>query len=156
VEVFTSRYFAQNLLTSGVVVPVRISQRPPIIPLPYELAGVARTLTPDWKTTGQNWDVYCPTYWTKLERVGVEGIARELAEISKENDDKALALLCYEDLLRGHRCHRVIFSLFWEQHTGERIPELTDEGELIALEQFHRQTAPILDAGREEVPRWMR
>jgi hypothetical protein len=155
VEIYTSRYFNYELLSSGLITPVRISMFPPLMELPYQLKYSVRALQPERSMIGE-WPRYSNGFWRKLERVGMEAIARELAEIRRTERGRPLALLCYEDLMRGHRCHRVIFSLFWEQHAGERVHELTDEGEVLALEQLHRQTAPILDLWSEGVPRWRR
>lgn len=33
-------------------------------------------------------------------------------------------LLCYEDVSQGLNCHRRTFADFWEQQTGQAIPEL--------------------------------
>ena len=40
-RLFTARYFAQDVLSSGEVVPVRISYEAPIIPFDYPLEETA-------------------------------------------------------------------------------------------------------------------
>lgn len=44
---------------------------------------------------------------------------------------------------RGQRCHRVIFSAWWYERTGWIIPELSNDGELLGLEQLHHQVLPL-------------
>jgi hypothetical protein len=84
--------------------------------------------------------------WAKLNAIGAERIAAQLAAISKAEGGKSLAMLCFEDVTRerGHRCHRTVASLWWLEQTGREIAELTDDGELLSLHKLHRQTAPIL------------
>jgi len=128
---------------SGMVVPVRISLAPPPFELPYRLFYSARglMLEPDylgyWKNTS-------PAFWNKLDAIGPELIARQLAGISKREGGKPLTLCCFEDVTRPHRCHRVVFSLWWQERTGEPVYELTDEGELLHLDKLHPQCMPVL------------
>jgi hypothetical protein len=148
VEVFTSRYLNFNLLSTGLVVPVRISMFPPewlLSELPYELKYSVRALQPEWHMVGE-WPRFSTGIWRKLDMIGVEKIAAQLAAISRAEDGKSLALLCHEDVTqaRGHRCHRTVVSLWWLEQTGREIPELTNDGELLSLHKLHRQTAPIL------------
>jgi len=148
VEIYTSRFLNYDLLSSGVVVPVRISMIPPQLllgELPYELKYSVRALQPEKDMIGE-WPRFSTGMWTKLDTIGVEKIASQLAAISKAEGGKSLALLCFEDVTpaRGHRCHRVVVSLWWLEQTGHEIPELTNEGEVLSLHQLHRQTSPIL------------
>ena len=147
-EIYTSRFLNYDLLSSGVVVPVRISMIPPQLllgELPYELKYSVRALQPEKDMIGE-WPRFSTGMWTKLDKIGVEKIASQLAAISKAEGGKSLALLCFEDVTpaRGHRCHRVVVSLWWLEQTGHEIPELTNEGEVLSLHQLHRQTSPIL------------
>lgn len=148
-EVYTCRYLAERVLSSGVVVPVGISPKPPIVTFDYELACMAKILQPPWDVTGWYWKTYSPRYWRLLDYYGPERIARELISISEEHGGRPLALLCYEDLTKPHRCHRVVLSTWWYEATGWELPELTDDGELLALHQLHRQTMPILPKDEE-------
>jgi hypothetical protein len=147
-EIYTSRYLNFDLLSSGLVVPVRISMFPPqelLGELPYELRYSVRALQPERHMIGE-WPRFSTCMWRKLNTIGVEKIATQLAAISRTEGGKSLALLCFEDVTpaRGHRCHRVVVSLWWLEQTGHEIPELTNDGELLSLHQLHRQTAPIL------------
>lgn len=143
-ELYTARYFAENVLSSGVVVPVRISMYPPIIPLNYPVEHEVGALMPERPMIGE-WNKFSPMFWKKLDHIGPERIAKELAAISRQHDGKALALLCYEDVTpaRGHKCHRVVLSVWWHGVTGWKMPELTDDGEVLELHQLHRQVMPL-------------
>jgi hypothetical protein len=148
VDIYTSRYLNFELLSSGLVVPVRISMFPPqrlLGEFPYELKYSLKALQPEWHMVGE-WARFSTGMWRKLDTIGAEKIAAQLATISKAEEGKSLALLCFEDVTqaRGHRCHRVVASLWWLEQTGSEIPELTDEGELLNLHKLHRQTAPIV------------
>jgi len=129
---FTSRYFAEDVLSTGKVVPVRVSYEAPIIPLGYPLEEIAETLVPEFAMLGE-WDHLCQTYWHKLDTLGVERIGEELAGISDRHDGRPLALLDYEDLVRGLRTHRIVFSVWWEEQTGQAVLELTNDGQKLHL-----------------------
>ena len=108
-ELFTSRYFAEDVLSTGEVVPVRVSYEAPIIPLGYPLEETAETLLPEFAMLGE-WDHLCRTYRHKLDTLGVRRIGEELSAISDRHDRRPLVLLDYEDLTRGLRNHRIVFS----------------------------------------------
>jgi hypothetical protein len=122
---------------------VAICRDPPIIPLGYEPVDGPASLKPTWSTLGQEWRAYCPSCWGKLDGIGPVQIMRELAGISGEHDGRDLALCCYEDLLAGIQCHRVIFSAWLEDKTGIVVPEITDDGEAITLDRLHPQVMPV-------------
>ncbi len=113
--------------------------------LPYELKYSLRALQPEWNMIGE-WRKFSTGVWGKLNTIGAEKIAAQLAAISEAEGGRSLALLCFEDITRerGHLCHRTVVSLWWLEQTGREIPELTDDGELLSLHKLHRQTAPIL------------
>jgi len=85
VEICTSKFLNYDLLSSGVVVPVRISMFPPqrlLGELPYELKYGARALQPERHMIGE-WPRFSTGMWAKLEAIGVEKIASQLAAISR-------------------------------------------------------------------------
>lgn len=144
-EIFTSRFLATDVLSSGVVVPVRISMLPPeplLGPLPYPLKHEVRDLMPERPMYG-DWRKFSPLFWKKLEHIGVEKIAASCAAISAQHDGKALALCCFEDLPKGQRCHRAIVSAWIESETGREVCELTNEAEILKLEELHPQVMPV-------------
>jgi len=72
-EVYTARYFSENLLASGVVVPVRISLIPSasLIPLSYPIEHEVRVLMPERRMYGE-WPKFSPEFWRHLDDVGPE------------------------------------------------------------------------------------
>jgi hypothetical protein len=62
-------------------------------------------------------------YYARLDKHGPARIAARLREIHEQHDGRPLALLCYEDLAVSW-CHRRKFADWWQQHTGQVIPEL--------------------------------
>jgi hypothetical protein len=152
-ELFTSRYFAEDVLSSGKVVPVRVSFEAPIIPLSYPLEETAETLVPEFAMLGE-WDHLCQTYRHKLDALGVQRIGEELSAISARHDLRPLALLDYEDLTRGLRNHRIVFSQWWEQRTGQAVLELTTDGKKLHYSQLPSQVQPKIPKPREDDPRF--
>jgi hypothetical protein len=152
-ELFTSRYFAEDVLSSGEVVPVRVSYEAPIIPLGYLLEEIAETLVPEFAMLGE-WDHFCRAYRHKLDALGVRRIGEELSAISDRHDECPLALLDYEDLTRGLRNHRIVFSQWWEQRTGQAVLELTNGGEKLHYSRLPRQVQPKIPKPREGDPRF--
>ena len=113
--------------------------------LPYELKYTVRALQPERHMIGE-WPRFSTGMWAKLNTIGVEKLASQLTAIFRAEGGNSVALLCHEDVTqaRGHRCHRVVVSLWWLEQTGHEIPELTNEGEVLSLHKLHRQTAPIV------------
>ncbi len=154
-ELFSSRFFSQELLLSGEVVPVGISYEPPIVPLSYELEHHLPLLAPEsYMLRGSlaEWRPFCYAYWRYLDGVGVERIHEELAAISERHGGKPLCLLDYEDVLLGHRSHRLIFARWWQERTGNPVYELTNDGQKLHYSQVHRQAKPKRPKDRD--PRW--
>jgi hypothetical protein len=152
-QLFTARFFARSVLSSGLVVPVDVAYRPPTIPLGYALKERVEALVPHPEHLGE-WALLSRGLWHKLERIGVEAIAAELFAISERHAGKPpLALSCWENVTpkRGHQCHRVVFAAWWQEHTGQKIHELTDEGEAIAWDQLHPQVMPKRPAASQPV-----
>ena len=152
-QLFTSRYFAEDVLSTAEVVPVRVSYEAPIVPLGYTLEEIAETLVPEFAMLGE-WDHLCQTYRHKLDTLGVERIGEELSAISDRHDGRPLALLDYEDLTRGLRNHRVVFSHWWEQRTGQAAFELTNDGEKLHYSRLPKQVQPKLPKPKEDDPKY--
>ena len=92
-QLFTSRYFAEDVLSPGDVVPTRVSYEAPIIPLGYPLEEIPETLVPEFAMLGE-WNHLCQTYRHKLDTLGVERIGEELAGVpSTQVAAEALDLL---------------------------------------------------------------
>jgi hypothetical protein len=58
-------------------------------------------------------------YLPQLEAAGVETIRAQLEE---KGPADTMILLCHEE--PGQFCHRRLFARRWEEHTGQKIPEL--------------------------------
>jgi hypothetical protein len=152
-RLFTARYLAEDVLTGGEVVPVRISMHPPLISLPYELEETAWSLVPEPWMAGK-WAWLSPTYWGYLDSQGASKIGKELKAISERYGGSPLALLDYEDLMKGHRSLRVVFAAWWEANTGQVVPELLDDGQIFHYSQLHRRTRPTRPKDPREDRRW--
>ena len=97
-----SRFLNHDLLSSGVVVPVRISMFPPqrlIGELPYPLKYSVRALQPERNMLGE-WPRFSTGMWAKLDTIGIEKIARQLAAISRAEGGKSLASCATRTSLR--------------------------------------------------------
>lgn len=61
----------------------------------------------------------------RLERAGIELIDKEFRALHAAYPGLTLVLLCFENLTDpGAWCHRRIFAEWWEQQTGEVVPEI--------------------------------
>jgi len=114
-ELYTSRYLAGDVLSSGLVVPVTISMYAPeplLGPLRYPLEHEVRDLMPE-RWMHAKWHKFSTTFWRHLDGIGIEKIAAQLSTISAQHESLPLVLCCYEDLLKAQKCHRVIASAWW-------------------------------------------
>ena len=148
-EIYTSRYLNFDLLSTGLIVPVRISLLDPrrlLGELPYPLKYSVRALQPERSHLGE-WPKTCSMMWEKLGGIGIEKISAQLAAIARAEGGKPLALCCYEDVTLPNQCHRTVLSVWWFEQTGRELEEITDDGELLGLRQQHRQTSPALPKG---------
>jgi hypothetical protein len=119
----TSRW-ANRELSRLPVVPVGISRGTPRFPVPYRYR-LARVLAPSRKTFALRDDAaFEKSYLVDLEGIGVDRIGAVLGKIGDEEGGEALALLCFEDVHAGQVCHRRMFAAWWEQRTGQEVPEL--------------------------------
>jgi hypothetical protein len=144
-QIFTSRYFNVDLLSSDQVMPVRISLLDPVSllgELPYPLEHSVRELQPEFRERGE-WPKFSPRFWRRLDETGTERILLRLQAIAAQSPGKPLCLLCFEDVRRPQQCHRVIVSQWWYEQTGWKMPEITDAGEVLEPRQLHRQVAPF-------------
>jgi hypothetical protein len=151
---FTSRYFAESVLTGGELVPVRFGVEPPVGEVVYELEETSGAFLVQRASLGE-WAWLCSTYRAHLDAVGVEAVADELAEISERRGGKPLALLDHEDMVvRGHRSPRSVFAEWWERNTGQEVRELTEDGRSLHWSQLHKQARPRRHKEPEQDRRW--
>jgi hypothetical protein len=64
-------------------------------------------------------------YIERLEGFGVEHFRSRFQDISEWKGGMGLVLLCFEK--PPTPCHRRLFSSWWEQQTGQHVPELHDD-----------------------------
>jgi len=120
----TSRFHAPGLIEASGLVPVGIVVSPPRWPLPYELAGNVNLLAPVGMRDLDRAEFEL-LYRERLDRLGVDRARTILAGFAAAFHVAGCVLLCFEDLAKaGEWCHRRTFSAWWEERTGQVVPEL--------------------------------
>jgi hypothetical protein len=71
--------------------------------------------------TSEDEEIYERKYLPQLEDAGVEKLDALLQEKVAGSADTVI-LLCHEE--PGEFCHRRLFAQWWEEQTGQEIPEL--------------------------------
>ncbi|MGC4947738.1 hypothetical protein ACLQ2N_16275 [Streptomyces sp. DT224] len=119
----------------GMGIPVRSTVGATRWPLPYQLAGHARLVTPTRDMLKiQSRDAYEFSYRRMLNGNGIDAIRRELLGIAAmaDADDAPLVLLCFDQLGKlpppNNWCHRLMVATWWTEQTGEDVPELGATG----------------------------
>ena len=123
VELATSSYRQFKL---GMGVPVRITLGKPRFRLSYSYEEI-RLLAPTPRIFGLGGGDFDHEYRKHLEKIGVERLETIFEEVAGRHDSGRLILLCFENVLAGETCHRRTFARWWEEQTGEAIPELNPE-----------------------------
>jgi hypothetical protein len=125
VDLATSRYAARSVILQSGRLPIGITLGNPRWPLGYALVCNIRALAPTRAMFGLPSDVFEQTYWARLDELGVDAIRTLLQERCHDAGNNRLVLLCFEDLHEpGKSCHRRIFASWWQEKTGEVVPEL--------------------------------
>jgi hypothetical protein len=102
-------------------VAIRTSLGAPRWKLKYDIAGNIRAISPASAYLKKPFEEYRAAYRAQLEFFGVDSIRAELAKFG----DGPLVLLCFEKLWEpGNWCHRTLFAQWWQEQTGETVPEL--------------------------------
>jgi uncharacterized protein YeaO (DUF488 family) len=131
-ELYTSQWKNQNLANLDVV-PVGISRG--------TLPGLTRRKAPyrykrlmdlapsselfgRWKVGDITPEEYTIAYRDYLNSLGAEEVIGQLERKSVENEGKPLALLCF--CAPGAFCHRRVLAAWYQEKTGQAIPELTE------------------------------
>ena len=111
------------------VVATGISIGAPKFPLGYECVYLRRVAPWGLREIANN-DEFAKRYRARLDEIGSDRIAMRFAEISTEHDGRGLALLCFEPV--GQFCHRRVFADWFEEQTGQFVPELEAERQSVA------------------------
>jgi hypothetical protein len=119
----TSRYHARDVILASPLAPVRVAVGAPRFPFGFDLAGACSMLVP-YGAFGRNLshDEFESAYRTRLDRFGVDAIRSQLERLAV--DAPGVVLLCFEDVHAGQSCHRRVFAQWWQERTGEEVPEL--------------------------------
>lgn len=121
VELFVSRWQNRALETAPVVA-VGISRGAPRFRVGYRYRRLPDLYPDGWMLSIEDDERFNEVYRAKLDRIGVDRIAAQLARISDEEGGKPLVLLCYE--ADPAECHRSVFSSWWAEQTGQELPEM--------------------------------
>lgn len=81
-------------------------------------------------------------YLEQVQGYGADAIRRKFENLARVSGADRLVLLCFEGLrTKGpNACHRRMFAKWWEQETGEVVPEL-------GAMPVDLNTGPVLDRG---------
>ncbi|GAA2657465.1 hypothetical protein [Nonomuraea recticatena] len=92
----------------------------------YELAGHAKLITPRREFLQRPFDAYTLLYRRHLDGTGLDAILAEFADMAARHEPgRPLVLLCFDKLdEEGSWCHRSMFRQWYQEQTGETIPEL--------------------------------
>jgi hypothetical protein len=102
--------------------PVRVTVGRPKFPLDYEIAAEIDELKPLGRIFNLSGEEFEQAFRAHLEGIGVDRIRERFAEVAAEHPEP-LVLLCFEDVLAGQACHRRTFAHWWNEQTGEDVPE---------------------------------
>jgi len=122
-RLYTSRFNNKRLGNTPGLIKVSIAVGSPRWPVGYEWVK-CRCLAPHGPRNLRG-EAYKVAYLAKLDELGVWAIKDNLEMIGLEDGgDRAIVLLCYEDVGAGAVCHRRMFAEWWLRQTGEIVDEL--------------------------------
>lgn len=124
VRITTSRYHSADLITESGLLPIGTTIGAARF-LRYELAANVGMLAPfGCRHLDEDPVAFTAAYRERLDGFGVEKIARVLEAIAAGYDSAGVVLLCFEKVHEGEFCHRRVFAEWWEEKTGQVVPEL--------------------------------
>jgi len=126
VQLVTSRYQNRKEITGAGLVTVRTTLGAPRWSLGYQLQATIRELAPTrdiFRMPPEQFEIEYPA--RVLEHHGVEKLRGIFSDVSARHQGRGLVLLCFEDVTTEDLCcHRRLFARWWEEKTGEIVPEL--------------------------------
>jgi hypothetical protein len=125
-DLATSRYQAADLIEASGRAAVGITLGYPRFKLRYPLIANLRQLAPTREMIQvDDAHLFEEMYRNRLDDLGVGGVRELLTMCVERANNERLVLACYEDLTKpGLRCHRRLLANWWEENTGESVPEL--------------------------------
>ena len=117
-KVYTSYFARQKKMELPDTAYISIAVGNPKYPVPYELKN-ANTLKPYGVFGKYEGDEYEIAYRKKLDRTGTAKIRSEVVRLAEGHEN--VMLMCHEK--DPSICHRRIFAKWWEEKTGQEIPE---------------------------------
>lgn len=125
-KIFTSR-FSNHGIVDGEVTPVQISLGAPRFRTGYTILARLYDLAPGRAWMNARYDDYKKKYLAQMHEKGFSAVVDMLYEVFVENGRKPLVLLCFEDVRNPEDfCHRRIWADWYEDLTGNEVPELYD------------------------------
>ncbi len=122
-SLFTSWYSNQALVEHPAA-KVGISLGQPKFRLGYHLHHFPELAPAGWLLSKPQAE-FSVLYVKQLERLGVDHILMQIAQVAKVAGVDQLALLCFEDIRKPDTwCHRRILAAWLEEQTGQVVDEL--------------------------------
>ncbi len=123
VQIATSRYWSKALHEASGLVPLGHTVGAPKFGAPQ--AGNIGMLAPHGLMSRELSDrQFTKLYRQRLDQFGVEKIEAVLAAIAAAYDAPGVVLCCFEDVNAGEFCHRRVLAKWWQEQTGDQVPEL--------------------------------
>jgi len=125
-DLATSRYQAADLIETSGRAAVGITLGYPRFKLQYPVVANLRQLAPTREMLHLgDACTFDKMYRDRLDDLGLDEVRKLLTDCAERANNEQLVTLCYEDLTRpGLRCHRRLFAAWYEEKTGEVVPEL--------------------------------
>ena len=125
-DLATSRYQAADLIQASGRAAIGITLGYPRFKLRYAVLANLRQLVPTREMRHlTDPRLFDQMYRDRLDDLGVDEARRLLNDCAERANNEHLVVLCFEDLTKpGLRCHRRLLSAWWQENTGEVVPEL--------------------------------
>jgi hypothetical protein len=123
-RVATSRYFHTALVKESGLVPLATTVGNPKGRLGFELGGSVQPVAPHGAFRIEDEAEFRQVYTARLDSFGVEAIGRLFAAFADAYNAEGVVVLCFCDVNGPGFCHRRVFAEWWEEKTGQEVPEL--------------------------------
>ena len=123
VDLATGRY-ASFRPEWGLAVGITVGR--PKFPLGYTIAAEINELKPTGLLHITDNAEFDRRFRARLDRIGVDALARRFEAIGARHGGERLVFLCFEK--PGEHCHRRTWAEWWTERTGQPVPELKRGG----------------------------